>query len=269
MENKKTLSMPIAIIIAGIIIAGAVYFSGKNNAPAASQTAQTPEAGRADIKISALSAAEHIVGNPSAAVVFVEYSDTECPFCKQFHVSMNRLMDTIGKEGKMAWAYRHFPLWKADNGVPALHSRAGKEAEALECAAKLGGNTKFWEYTNRLYATTPANNQLDPAKLPVLAKEVGLNEANFTSCLNGGEFAAKVETQYQEAKSAGALGTPYTVILTTKEFKPADLNKKLAELSLKYRSSPEYFTLGNDNKTIGMSGAQPFELMKELVEFLQ
>lgn len=272
MENeKKTLSMPVAIIIAGVIIAGAVYFSGKSVAPAGNQAAnqQAPEAGRADINIAAVSTNDHIVGNPAAPVVFVEYSDTECPFCKRFHSDMIKLMDTLGKEGKMAWVYRHFPLWKSENGIPALHSRAGKEAEALECAAKLGGNTKFWEYTNRLYATTNSNNTFDPTQLPVLAKEVGLNDTQFKTCLDSNEMAAKVETQYQEAKAAGAQGTPYTVIVTAKAFDPKKLNDKLTELSIKYGSSPQFFIMSDDNKHLGMSGAQPMELMKDLVAYLQ
>lgn len=258
--------MPIAIVIAGVIIAGAIFVSNKQ---APGQAGPVTEAPRGDIAISAVSSSDHLVGNPSAPVVIVEYSDTECPFCKNFHASMNNLIDTLGKEGKVAWVYRHFPLWKAEGGGQALHSRAGKEAEALECAAKIGGNDGFWKYTNELYSTTPANNQLDPAELPKIATRVGLDAAKLQACLNSNEMAAKVDVQYEEAKKAGAQGTPWSVVVTQKAFDPKKIAKKITELSLKYRSSPEYFTIDNNNMRIGMSGAQPIELVKELVLALQ
>lgn len=266
--EKNSLSVPAAIVIAGVIIAGAVYFTSR---PAASpNTAQNlGEVPTDDVNISPVTSGDHILGNPSAKVLVVEYSDTECPFCKSFHSTMNRLVSAIGSDGKMAWVYRHFPLWKSENGIPALHSRAGKEAEALECAGKLGGNDKFWEYTNALYATTPANNGLDPLELPKLAVSAGLNEKAFNDCLNSGEMAAKVDEQYNDARGAGANGTPFSVLVVKGGFDPKKVNATIMELSLKYRSSPEYFVIGKNNQHIAVSGAQPYEIMKALIESLQ
>src|SRR5574343_1436136 len=107
--------------------------------------------------------------------MFVEYSDTECPFCKQFHSTLRQMMDEYGKDGKVAWVYRHFP-------IDGLHPKARKEAEATECANELGGPSKFWEYTNMIYERTPGNDGLDPANLPKFAKEIGLDEKAFTEC---------------------------------------------------------------------------------------
>lgn len=101
---------------------------------------------------------DHISGNPQAELMLVEYSDPECPFCKRFHETMIQVMKEYGTQGKVAWAYRHFPL-------DAIHSKARHEAEAVECAGELGGNEKLWEYVNTLYKITPSNNQLDPALL--------------------------------------------------------------------------------------------------------
>jgi protein-disulfide isomerase len=101
---------------------------------------------------------DHISGDTKAELVIIEYSDPECPFCKRFHETMTQVMSEYGKAGKVAWVYRHFPL-------DAIHSKARKEAEAIECAGELGGNEKLWEYVNTLYKITPANNQLDPTLL--------------------------------------------------------------------------------------------------------
>ena len=82
--QQQSLSIPAAIVIAGALIAIGVYTSsGKksNNAVPANQN--QPET--TEVKMNAVSDKDHILGNPDAKVIIVEYSDTECPFCKRFH----------------------------------------------------------------------------------------------------------------------------------------------------------------------------------------
>ena len=117
------------------------------------------------INMKPISDSDHILGDKNAPVKIVEFSDTECPFCKRFHTTMQQVVKD--SNGQVAWVYRHFPL-------DQLHSKARKEAEATECAAELGGNEKFWAYLNRLMEVTPANNGLDPAELLTIASYAGL-----------------------------------------------------------------------------------------------
>lgn len=118
-------------------------------------------------KINPVTDKDHIRGSLNSKVIIVEYSDTECPFCKRFHDTMKQVMDVYGKDGRVAWVYRHYPL-------DGLHSRARKEALALECAFEQGGNDKFWEYTDYIYKITNSGNTLDPSKLLDIASFVGL-----------------------------------------------------------------------------------------------
>ncbi len=218
MEKQTTLqklSVPLAIIVAGALIAGALYFSG-NKSTKNQPTAQIPTAVSAE-GMRPVDDTDHILGNPKAELIIVEYSDTECPFCKQFHSTMRRIMDTYGKDGKVAWVYRHFP-------IDQLHSKARKEAEATECAADQGGNDKFWAFTNAVYEKTTSNNTLDPKQLPIIAKEVGLDVNAFNTCLSSGKFAAKVEAHYQDGLKAGARGTPYSLIITKKDGTKVPIN---------------------------------------------
>ena len=104
------------------------------------------------------------------------------------------------------WAFRHFPLTQ-------LHSKAPKEAEAAECAGELGGDEGFWKYIDKVFEVTPSNNGLDPAELPKIAKETGLDEQEFTACLDSGKYTQKIQNAISEAAAAGAQGTPYSVIL--------------------------------------------------------
>ncbi len=208
MENKTNYSTPIAIIIAGLVIAGAMYFSDgkKVEGPAAVQ----PVAQISSLdQVRPISADDHIRGNPNADIIIVEYSDTECPYCGRFHETMKQVIDEYGKDGKVAWVYRHNP-------IDQLHSKARTEAVALECANELGGNDKFWEYTDRIYGITPANNGLDPAELPKIAEYVGLDVASFNTCLNSGKYDSKIQADLLNGQATGGNGTPWSVVITKK-----------------------------------------------------
>ena len=191
--------LPVTIVVAGALIAGAVFWAGKSNTPGNGGNTQTPTvrpyaAGQ-----------DHLLGNPNAKVIVIEYADLECPFCKDFHTTMHQIMDFYGAEGQVAWVYRPFPLAQ-------LHSKAPREAEAAECAAAQGGDAAFFRYIDRVYEVTPGSNGLDLNQLPVIAQELGLNVEAFNQCLSSGTFSKKVADSYQEALAAGGEGTPYVLI---------------------------------------------------------
>lgn len=212
--TAQKLIVPIAIIVAGALIAGAIYFSqskpkSKNSvADLLKQQNSAPK----EVKVEPVTDADHIRGNKNAKVIIIDYSDTECPFCKNFHNTLKQVFDEYGKDNTVAWVYRHFPL--------DIHKRAPKEAEATECAAELGGSDGFWKYIDEVYKTTTSNDTLDPAQLPVIAARVGLDKAAFTTCLESGKYKAKIDKEYAAARQAGANGTPYTVIIANGETIP-------------------------------------------------
>jgi len=204
---KSDYSIPIAIVLAGIIIAGAMFFSNTKKTDDSLPTKNVAQQGPSLDQLRPVSDSDHIRGNPNATIIVVEYSDTECPFCSRFHTTMKQIMDEYGKDGKVAWVYRHSPL---DN----LHPKSRKEAVALECANELGGNDKFWEYTDRIYEITPANNGLDPAELPKIAEYVGLDVSKFNTCLASGKYESKIESDVQNAQATGGTGTPWSIVVT-------------------------------------------------------
>ncbi len=219
----QNFAIPFAIIVAGFAIAAAVYFGDNKQIDAA--------APQGAVTLDPVTEKDHLLGNPKAKVIIVEYSDTECPFCKVFHQTMNRVMNEYGSGGQVAWVYRQFP-------IAGLHPKAHKESEASECANKLGGNTKFWEYLNRMIEITPSNNGLDLAKLPEIAKEVGLDVTAFNTCLSNGETAKIVDDGIASATKAGAQGTPYSLVVV-------------------------------DGKIVGsINGAQPYETVKAQIDEL-
>ncbi len=213
MEHKKEsfeLSTPNAIILAGIIIAGAIIFTNSFKSSGNSEVkdlAQNPNTQIA-AKVNPPQQGDHIKGDISKAkVVLIEYSDLECPFCKRFQPTATQIISEYGD--KVALVYRHFPL-------DVLHKKARKEAEASECAWEQGGDVAFFKYIERIYEITPANDGLDQAELPKIAQELGLDVQKFNTCLSSGKFATIVEEQLQSGVKAGVTGTPTTFVLNQK-----------------------------------------------------
>ncbi len=222
MENQKTqfVTIPGAIIIAAAIIGIAVVYTFR---PATSTTTATTNQNAPQIPtvtMKPITTADHIYGNPNAPVKIVEYSDPSCPYCKMFNPTMEQVISTYGPNGKVAWVYRSFPLDKPDQNGNVLHPNAGHEAQALECAAFVGGNDKFWAFEKKWYDTFPLQGATDrsvtddSAQLVSIAKDIGLDVTTFNDCLSSGQMKSVVEAQYTDGINAGVGGTPYNIIVT-------------------------------------------------------
>lgn len=285
MENR--FSIPGAIVIAGVIIAGAIFLTNRDvgsPVPGSAGSQKNLEVSQ-EIAIRPRSADEHILGNPSADIVVVEFSDTECPFCKQFHTPMHQLIDEFGKDGTIAWVYRHFP-------IPQLHPKAAKEGQALECATEQGGNEMFWKYTDLLYQTTKSNNSLDigaynlPKDVPVgsdgkpyyvqkparytgdggqlsdMAVTLGLDKTAFEECLSSEKYLDRIETDYKEAVEAGGRGTPYSVAILKKKL-GSSAEEAIKSLSAQFPA--DTIVISKDKTKIGISGALPYSLLRQIL----
>ncbi|MCL5004587.1 MAG: DsbA family protein [Patescibacteria group bacterium] len=229
-EKQKDYLLPASIVIAALLVSGAwIYTAGlKNIEPKKSNQAEEKIAPNIE-NILSVSDNDHIRGDKNAPIKIIEFSDMECPFCKRFHKTMLSVINEYGANGQVAWIYRHFPLEQ-------LHSKAKKSAEASECAAKLGGNSAFWNYLDRYFEITPSNDQIDLAELPKIAESIGLDKARFENCLNSGEFSDKIDAFAQDAVNSGAQGTPYSVIIA------------------------------KNGKKYEINGAQPYEKVKAIIE---
>lgn len=201
-ENK--LNIAGAIVLAGVIIAVAILLTNgkviKNNPSGGGPQPQ-------EITVASLNDKDHILGNRNAKIVVIEFSDTECPFCKSFHPTMKKIVADY--KGDVAWVYRHFPL-------DALHSKARNEAVATECANELGGNEMFWRYIDKIFEITPSNDKLDPAELPKIAGNLGLDVPKFNKCLSSGKYKDLIEAQVQDGVKVGVTGTPSSVVINQK-----------------------------------------------------
>lgn len=196
------IAIPGAIVVAGLLIAGAVIFGGNgatnpenNNQPEGDPTVILP-----------ITENDNILGSPNAKITIVEYSDIDCPFCKSFHDTMKQIIEEYGPTGEVAWVYRHFPL-------TVIHPNAARHAEAAECVADLGGNQAFWNFLDVLFENAPGNQQTDPSRYAEFAAQVGVAEADLQACIDSGDKRASIETQFNQALDAGATGTPFNLIV--------------------------------------------------------
>lgn len=241
-ENIQTKTphnylIPLAIIIAGGLIVGAVFInndSGRDNlATTNTETGQQVQPGPVGTTdaVREVTSEDHIKGNPDAPVKIVEYSDFECPFCKRFHDTINQVMEEIGDSGEVAWVFRQFPL-------DQLHPvKARAEAVASECAAELGGNNAFWQFADRFMELTPSNNRTEiDTIIPQIVREIGLNEKEFQICFKSGKYDDHIESDIANAIATGGRGTPWSVIIAP------------------------------NGKTFPLNGAQPFEVVMQLIE---
>lgn len=197
MQSENKFLIPLAVIVAGALIGGAVFF--KDRAPSVPSNGDTPSGA---IDVAPISTDDHVLGNPNADVVLITFSDIDCPFCKTFDATMRQIMDVYGKDGRVAWVYRQFPL-------DSLHPDARTKAESTECVASLAGNEAFWTYIGLLFTTE--NETV--AGLGDIAVQAGVDKVAFEKCLSDGTFKQAVADDVAAAMKAGGRGTPYTVIV--------------------------------------------------------
>ncbi|MBI2410094.1 thioredoxin domain-containing protein [Candidatus Kaiserbacteria bacterium] len=77
--SSNKFLLPVAVIIAGLLVAGAVVWNSSNPGPG---TADTASVDIEDVRTEG----EPYIGDPNAPVTIAFWSDFQCPFCKAFEV---------------------------------------------------------------------------------------------------------------------------------------------------------------------------------------
>ncbi|MDO8663834.1 MAG: DsbA family protein [Candidatus Wildermuthbacteria bacterium] len=187
--------IPVAIVLAGLLIAGAVFYT-KDGQQKDNLSQKEKEQAPSKVEIT-ITEKDNIRGNPEAEVTIVEFSDFQCPFCQGFHPTVKQILENYPDQ--VRWVYKHFPL-------DLIHPNARPAAEASECAAEQG---KFWEFSDGLLAN---QSRLEKALYEELAQNLGLSMENFKNCFSARKYKDKVETDYQEGIRVGVRGTPGSFI---------------------------------------------------------
>jgi protein-disulfide isomerase len=157
-------------------------------------------------------------GFASAPIQLVEFSDFECPYCRQLEPVLTRLRDKYGDRLRLVW--KDFPL--------PIHSQARGAAEAARCA---GDEGRFWEYHDLLFAN---QQSLAPDDLKRHAATMKLDPGQFAACLERGRHRAEVAADLEEGTRQGLQATP-TVFINGRAVigaQPFDVYEKVIEEEL-------------------------------------
>lgn len=143
------------------------------------------------------------LGKKDAPLTVIDFSDYECPFCKRhFEQTFSQIKKDYIDTGKIKYVYRDLPL--------SFHDpMATTEAIAANCARDQGGDTSYFKYHDEIFKRTTSNgNGLNKDQLYTMAKDLGLNEGTFKSCLDSEKYKEEVQKDLADASAAGASGTP-------------------------------------------------------------
>jgi protein-disulfide isomerase len=143
-------------------------------------------------------------GSADAPVVVVEFSDFQCPYCKQHSEQTQPELDRLFVDtGDVRWVYKSFPL--------PIHPQAPAAGVAAECAADQG---KFDEMHSALFARTGEWSNSNPSPVFIeIAGDLGLDTAAFATCLDDPAKAALVEADRADGM-AYVQGTPTFIVLS-------------------------------------------------------
>lgn len=135
------------------------------------------------------------------------FSDFQCPACKLAEPAFAVAKRKYGDRVRFVW--NDFPL-------TSIHPNARPAALAARCAEDQG---KFWDYHDKLYASQEewADQQAATPIFQRYAKEIGLDEAKFSSCLVNQQFLRKIQDDEAEGKANRVEGTP-TFFIGNKRF---------------------------------------------------
>lgn len=135
------------------------------------------------------------LGGQEAGVLIVEFSDFQCPFCKQSQGVLKKVLQTYGEQVKLV--FKHLPL--------EIHSESFSSARAAVCA---GEQNSFWPYHDALFAAS----DLSPEKLKRMAADLRLDVAGFTACFESERSRAAVLSDVREAGRLGVNATPTFIV---------------------------------------------------------
>ena len=233
-EQRNRLTLIIMISLGALFIVFAIIYPQVR--PFLDIVAVAPE--------SRPNADRNSMGSPGAPIQIMEYSDFQCPFCKQFYTETEPLLVQYYIEtGKVYFTYRSAGNWVSANIARATNSTPKTESQdaalAAYCAADQG---KFWEMHDALFANNrdlEDQGSFSSRRLSAIAATVEMDQNAWQNCYDSGTYAGQVQQDLADAQAANIEGTPYFVIT---------------------------YTVNGETKTRIINGAQPFSAFQVELE---
>jgi len=136
-------------------------------------------------------------GPASAPVTVVEFSDLQCPHCKEAAPTIEKLLTD---NPNIHFVYQNFPL--------PMHNWAQKAAEYADCVGR-SSNDGFWKFLSGVYAAqSDITAENADQKLTELADSSGVNGKDIAACAARPETQSRVEASVNLGKSVDVNATP-------------------------------------------------------------
>jgi protein-disulfide isomerase len=192
-----------------------------------------------------------LLGQESASVAWVEFSDYQCPFCERLYTGAEAQVKTNYIDtGKVKLYFRDFPL--------SFHPQALPAAMAAACANEQG---KFWDMHGKLFTGQQTWSGASDADsiFAGYATDLGLNDTAFLKCYNESTYLEDITNDFSDGQSYGVQGTPSNFLIIPKsKMTEATANSVVDSLNDTYGEGIILFE--NDNEyTFFIPGAYPYE----------
>ncbi len=177
--------------------------------PASSKPTGLPAvASIVEVAVPPIRKSDIVYGSLSAPVILYEYSDLECPFCKQFQPTLTSLETDYGDA--LAVVFRHYP-------IPSLHPGASLEAYVVACIAQADPIRARSVVDLTYRETTSSGNTYTQDQYIDLAVRAGADKSQIAGCLQNGSSKASVDQDIADGKRFGIRATPTSFLVRTKD----------------------------------------------------
>lgn len=188
-KKKRELSIPAAIIVAGVLVAIALMVRAQ---PQEGST----DSGRLDL-IPDVSDSDFIRGEKNAPITIIEYADYKCPACAAYQPILAELVAESG--GEVRWVYRDFPIFSEEAAV------------ASRCVGRILGNDSFWKYSDGLFID---QKMITSDFLREKAITLGADGKVYDSCVADPVIKNEVHKSFNRLKYLlGFSHTPTSIII--------------------------------------------------------
>lgn len=207
--NLDTFAIPIAIIIAGVIIALGIFFANKNAATKGANNTNTNTTNTDTTDNTNTTSAKTTIGEGAVLgdkskvkVAIVMFSDYQCSYCQSFEKNtLGQIITNYVDTGKAIFVFRNYPL-SFHGDITYTSAYAG------ECVLDQLGSEKLREFHSQAYLA----ESMDAVN--TIAKNLGVDVAKYNTCVTNQTFKSRVDADFAAGGAAGVSGTPGFVVGT-------------------------------------------------------
>lgn len=210
--RPRRLSTPLAIIIAGALIAAALYGGLSKGSPLAGGAPAQPGAAKAvNVKDVKITAEDPFIGKKDARVTLVYWFDYQCPFCRAVDVGHPQIptepaIPTLVKNyvdtGKLRIVFKDYPFLSEDSTTAALYSHAVWEKYPA----------RFFEWHQAMMTAQDEEHGGfgDEPSIVELSNGLGLDGAALKALVekNREAYTKSINEDKEQGTSLGVTGTP-------------------------------------------------------------